>query len=67
MVKAGVPQFDFNSFKQAYDATPQLQDLTKFGPKGVTLYKDSADKLPRSKQPNGGDEVEKMAKRAAQF
>lgn len=67
MKKAGVPQFDFGTFKLAYDKNPQLQDLVKFGPKGVTVYADSTDKLPQSKKDNGGDEVEKMAKRASQF
>ena len=65
MEKAGVPQFDFSSFKQVYDETPQLQDLVKFGPNGVKVYSDSTDKLPQSKQGNGDDDdVEKMAKRA---
>jgi len=64
MKKGGVPQFDFNSFKQTYDNTPELQDLVKFGPDGVTIYAGSADKLPQSKQRDSDKEVEKMAKRA---
>lgn len=64
MKKAGVPQFDYDSFKEVYDATPQLQELVKFGPDGVKVYADSTDKLPQSKQGNGADDVEKMAKRA---
>lgn len=67
MRKAGVPQFDFGTFKIAYDENPQLQDLVKFGPKGVTVYSDSTDKLPQSKKGSGGSEVEKMAKRASEF
>ena len=68
MRKAGVPQFDFDTFKAAYDSTPQLQDLVKFGPKGVTVYADSTDKLPQAdKKADSDDEVEKMAKRASQF
>lgn len=64
MEKADVPQHDFESFKQVYDATPELQELVKFGPDGVTVYADSTDKLPQSKADKGGDDVEKMAKRA---
>jgi len=64
MEKAGVPQFDFESFKSVYDQTPELQELVKFGPSGVKVYADSTDKLPQSKQGNGEDDVEKMAKRA---
>jgi len=64
MRKAGVPQFDFSTFKATYDASPELQELVKFGPSGVKVYTDSTDKLPQSKQGNGEDDVEKMAKRA---
>jgi len=45
MEQADVPQHDFESFKQVYDETPQLQDLVKFGPNGVKVYSDSTDKL----------------------
>ena len=64
MEKAGVPQFDFDSFKAVYDQTPELQELVKFGPDGVKIYASSADKLPQGNPDKAGDDVEKMAKRA---
>lgn len=64
MKKAGVPQFDYDSFKEVYDQTPQLQDLVKFGPDGVKVYANSTDKLPQGNPDDDGKDVEKMAKRA---
>jgi hypothetical protein len=64
MAKAGVPQFNFESFKVVYDNTPQLQELVKFGPNGVKIYSDNTDKLPNSKPGGGEDRVAAMASRA---
>jgi hypothetical protein len=64
MEKAGVPQFDFSSFKQVYDETPELQELVKFGPDGVKIYSGSTDKLPQGQQGSGEDKVAQMAQRA---
>lgn len=63
MKKAGVPQFDYDSFKQVYDTLPQLQKLVKFDPEGVTINSSSMDQVPQSDRDNT-DSVEKMAKRA---
>jgi hypothetical protein len=63
MKKAGVPQHDYDSFKQVYDSNPQLQDLVKFDNEGVTVYSNSTDKLPNKKR-NPDKGTEKMAKRA---
>ena len=63
MKKAGVPQFDYDSFKQVYDTLPQLQKLVKFDPEGVTINSSSMDQVPQSGKDNT-DSVEKMAKRA---
>lgn len=62
MKKAGVPQFDYNSFKAAYDENPQMQDLVKFDPQGVTINNSSMDQLPASR--DSKDSVSDMAKRA---
>jgi len=64
MTKAGVPQFDFESFKAVYDKTPQLQELVKFGPNGVKIYSGSTDQLPQGKPGGGEDKVAAMADRA---
>lgn len=63
MLKAGVPQFSYDSFKAVYDQTPGLQDMVKFDPDGVTVNADSMDKIPQAapKEKNG---VSQAAKRA---
>ena len=63
MKKAGVPQFDYKTFKQAYDSNPQLQELVKFDPKGVTINTDSMDQVPQSSRDDKSS-VSSMAKRA---
>lgn len=63
MKKAGIPQFDYESFKQSYDANIDLQNLVQFDPDGVTVGIDSSDKVD-SPEPDGGDTVGAMAKRA---
>ena len=62
MKKAGVPQFDYKSFKATYDANPQMQDLVKFDPQGVTINDGSMDQIPQSR--DSEDSVSDMAKRA---
>jgi len=63
MKKAGIPQFDYDSFKQSYDSNIDLQNLVQFDPDGVTVGIDSMDKVdaPADKK---GDSVGTMAKRA---
>ena len=62
MKKAGVPQFDYKSFKATYDANPQLKDLVKFDPQGVTINDSSMDQVPQSR--DSQDSVGDMAKSA---
>jgi hypothetical protein len=64
MKKAGVPQFNYKSFKASYDATPQLQKLIKFDPKGITINKDSMDQLNTAANPEASNTVSNMAKSA---
>jgi len=63
MKKAGVPQFDYKSFKATYDSSPQLQNLVEFSPKGIEIKDSEVDDIDHM---NGkdGDSVSKMAKRA---
>lgn len=63
MKKAGVPQFDYNTFKETYDSNQQLQKLVKFDPNGVTINDSSMDQLG-STEPSSTDTVGDMAKRA---
>lgn len=63
MKGAGIPQFDYESFKLEYDSNPQLQKLVKFDPKGITVNKDSMDKLSPS-EPSADNTVSAMAKSA---
>ena len=63
MRSAGVPQFDYDTFKQAYDATPQMQDLVKFDPQGVSVNDGSMDQVPQGTRKSKSS-VDKMAKRA---
>jgi len=63
MKKAGVPQFDYNTFKETYDQNPQLQKLVKFDPQGVTINDSSMDQVGSTK-PSDADTVGDMAKRA---
>jgi len=63
MKKAGVPQFDYNSFKATYDSNPQLQKLVKFDPQGVTINDSSMDQVG-STTPSNADTVGDMAKNA---
>jgi hypothetical protein len=62
MKKAGVPQFDYKSFKATYDATPQMKDQVKFDPEGVTINDGSMDQVSTSR--DSADSVGDMAKSA---
>jgi len=65
MKKAGIPQFDYNTFKKSYDSNTQLKALTDFDPQGVTVKDPNKPELDTASPTNdGGDSVEKMAKRA---
>ena len=67
MKKAGVPQFDYNTFKKAYDSNKQLKSITEFDPEGVTVKDPNKTDLDPSASNDGSDSVEKMAKRAIDF
>jgi hypothetical protein len=67
MKKAGVPQFDYNTFKKAYDSNTQLKDLTDFDPEGVTIKDPNKTELEPKNSTRGADDVSKMAKRAVDF
>jgi len=63
MKGAGVPQFEYETFKTEYDNNPQLQDLVKFDPEGVTINKDAQDKVSKPKA-SADNTVSAMAKSA---
>lgn len=67
MKKAGVPQFDYESFQAAYDSSPQLQNIVEYTPEGIEI-KDSADsnELDSDQQNDTGEKstVSQMAKSA---
>ena len=62
MQQAGEPQFNYDTFKQAYDTIPALSELTSFGPDGVTIGSD--DTKSSSKKSSSDNTVSKMAKSA---
>tara|TARA_B100001248_G_C27105090_1_gene328744 strand:- start:66 stop:278 length:213 start_codon:yes stop_codon:yes gene_type:complete len=58
-------QFDYDGFKQVYDANPELQNLVKnFDEKGVTLGTKQEADSDAPVQSDAPDEVDQMAKRA---
>ena len=67
MKKAGVPQFDYNTFKKAYDSNTQLKAMCDFDPQGVNVKDPNKPELDVSPSTDGADDVSKMAKRAVDF
>jgi hypothetical protein len=63
MQRLGVPQFDYETFKQMYDDTPGIQDIVEFDPEGVTISDPSDADVDTGTQ-SKADTVSKMAKRA---
>jgi hypothetical protein len=58
-------QFDYDGFKQVYDANPDLQNLVKnFDDKGVTLATKADADSDAPTQSNTPDQVDQMAQRA---
>ena len=58
-------QFDYDGFKQVYDANPDLQNLVKnFDEKGVTLGTKQEADSEAPVQTDSPDEVDQMAKQA---
>ena len=58
-------QFDYDGFKQVYDANPELQNLVKnFDEKGVTLGTKQEADSDAPVQFDAPDQVDQMAKRA---
>ena len=64
MKKAGVPQFNYESFKTEYDSNPQLQKLVKFDPDGITVNSEAKDRLGSPEGDANANVVGDMAKRA---
>ena len=67
MKKAGVPQFDYNTFKKAYDSNPQLKKMVEFDPQGVTVKDPNKPELDASTSKSRRSSVSTMAKRAVDF
>jgi hypothetical protein len=64
MTNAGSESFDYGSFKMVYDSDPVIQALVKrFDQNGVELTTKKDSDVGQVDQ-EGGDAVEKMAKRA---
>lgn len=64
MQNQGRGQFNYETFKAAYDADPRLQELVKnFDEDKIEFKTSEMDDLPQSKD-NSGDTVSTMAKRA---
>ena len=58
-------QFDYDGFKQVYDANPELQNLVKnFDEKGVTLGTKQEADSDAPVQSDAPDQVDQMANRA---
>lgn len=67
MKKAGVPQFDQNSFQVAYDKSPQLQNIVEYSPEGIEIKDNAAyPELDSEQQDDSGSKstVSQMAKSA---
>ena len=65
MQNVGGEQFDYGTFKAAYDTDPRVKTMTKdFNDKGVIPKTAKEPETTSKAEPEGGDEVEKMAKRA---
>ena len=65
MKNAGREQFDYRSFKAAYDSDERLKSMIKnFNQDGVTLKTDTDADAEAPQQDLGNKAVSKMAKRA---
>lgn len=65
MKNAGREQFDYRSFKAAYDSDERLKSMIKnFNQDGVTLKTDTDADAEAPQQDLGNKSVSKMAKRA---
>jgi hypothetical protein len=63
MINIGDEQFDYDSFKNSYDANPMIKQLVqRFDAKGIELK--TSVKNPKKSKPEGESEVSKMAKAA---
>ena len=70
MQNMDLQQFDYDGFKQIYDANPDVQNLVKnFDDKGITLStKQEADSDTPTKTTDPADAtVDQMAKKAAKI
>ncbi len=64
MEKAGIPQFNFESFKSLYDTVPQLKNLVEFDQEGITVNDDAMDQVSSPTAGSNDNVVSDMAKRA---
>ena len=65
MKNAGREQFDYRTFKAAYDSDPRLKRMIKnFNQDGVTLKTDTDADTTAPQQDLGNTKVSQMAKRA---
>tara|TARA_B100000902_G_scaffold372315_1_gene399226 strand:+ start:3589 stop:3801 length:213 start_codon:yes stop_codon:yes gene_type:complete len=67
MQNMDMQQFDYDGFKQIYDANPELANLVKnFDEKGVSLSTKKEADADAPVQSNAPDQVDQMAQRATQ-
>tara|TARA_B100001287_G_scaffold213964_1_gene182779 strand:- start:1458 stop:1670 length:213 start_codon:yes stop_codon:yes gene_type:complete len=67
MMNMDFQQFDYDGFKQVYDANPDLQTYVKnFDDKGVTLSTKKEADSDAPVQSDAPDQVDQMAQRATQ-
>jgi len=66
MSNVGNPQFDFGTFKAAYDTDPRVKTMVKnFDKIGIEVKtQNEIEGEPSSTAPEGGDKVGQMAKNA---
>ena len=66
MQNVGAEQFDFGTFKAAYDTDPRIKTMVKnFDKTGIEpKTKNELDDGGSTTEPQGGDPVGQMAKRA---
>lgn len=65
MKNVGREQFDYRTFKAAYDSDPRLKSMIKnFNQDGVTLKTDTDADTTAPQQDLGNTKVSQMAKRA---
>ena len=68
MKHAGREQFDYRTFKAAYDSDPRLKSMIKnFNQDGITLKTDVDNDTTAPQEDPGNAKVSQMAKRATKI